>query len=119
MVRLYIFFIAAFSSGLGVGMSKAAQYAVPHVVEKETRSGAPVLVGLFIDCKTHVPYQGTAFVQHGQVTAKDITISQCGNAKEPARAYWYTSEPGYKGMDEVVFSSGSAGSFLTVHVTVR
>jgi hypothetical protein len=119
MVRLYAVLIAMFSTGLIAEVSKAAQYAVPRVVEKETKSGAPVLLGLFVDCKTHVPYQGSAFAQHGQVIARDVSVRQCGSPKEPARAYWYTSNPGYKGVDEVVFSSGSAGSFLTAHVTVR
>jgi hypothetical protein len=39
-----------------------------------------------------------------------------GTLKEPAIAYWYTSDPGYKGLDEVNFSyvSGSALSFTSL-----
>ena len=49
---------------------------------------------------------------------KRVTINQCGNPKEPATAYWYVSDPGFKGVDEVNFSYVS-GSTLIVHVTVR
>ncbi len=98
--------------------SQSAQYTIPTVREVEAKSGKPVLVGAFYDCRNHVPYSGTAFVQHGTVTMKSLTINQCGNPKEPANAYWYTSEPGFKGLDEVNFSYTS-GSALIVHVTVR
>jgi hypothetical protein len=98
--------------------AESAQYAIPVVRDVETKSGAAVLVGAFYDCRSHVPYSGTAFVQHGKVTMKNLTIRQCGNSKEPANAYWYVSDPGFKGIDEVNFSLVS-GSALIVHVTVR
>src|SRR5271165_4469433 len=82
-----------------------------------SKSGKPVLVGAFVDCRNHVPYSGTAFVQHGTVTMKSLTINRCGNPKEPTNAYWYTSEPGFKGLDEGNFSYTS-GSAIIVHVTV-
>ena len=49
---------------------------------------------------------------------KRLTINQSGRPNEPATAYWYVSDPGYKGHDEVNFSDVS-GSALIVHVTVR
>ena len=100
------------------GGAQSAQYVIPIVRDVEAKSGAPVLIARFFDCRNHVPYEGTAFVQHGKVTMKRLTINQCGNPKEPANAYWYTSDPGFKGVDEVNFSDVS-GSALIVHVTVR
>ena len=100
------------------GAARSAQYSVPTVREVETRTGASVLIGAFIDCRSHVPYDGTAFVQHGKITMKRMTINQCGNPKEPSTVYWYTSDPGYKGIDEANFSLVS-GSALIVHITVR
>jgi len=49
---------------------------------------------------------------------KRLTINQCGNPKEPTTLYWYVSDPGFKGIDEVNFSLAS-GSTLIAHVTVR
>ena len=98
--------------------AQSAQYAIPVVRDVEVRSGAAVLLGAFYDCRSHVPYTGTAFVQHGKVTMKSLTLNRCGNPKEPANAYRYISDPGFKGMDEVNFSLVS-GSALIVHVTVR
>ena len=96
----------------------AATYSIPFVRNVETKSGVPVLVGRFISCIDHSPFEGTAFVQHGKVTMQRVTINHCGNPKEPATAYWYVSDSGFKGVDEVNFSYAS-GSTLIVHVTVR
>ena len=79
----------------------------------------PVYIGGFIDCRDHSPYEGTAFVQHGKVTMKRVTVNQCGNPKEPATHYWYVSDPGFKGIDEVNFPLAGSGSTLIVEVTVR
>ena len=65
-----------------------------------------MLIGRFIDCKAHAPYEGTAFVQHGKVTMKRTTMNQCGNPNEPATAYYYISDPGFKGIDEANFLPG-------------
>ncbi len=118
MARAITFFIAGLMGTAACDAARAAQYIVPMVRDVEARTGAPVLIGRFVDCKAHVPYEGTAFVQHGKVTMKRVTIKQCGNQNEPATAYWYTSDPGYKGIDEANFSYVS-GSALIVHITVR
>jgi hypothetical protein len=98
--------------------ASAAQYSIPTVRNVETKSGVPVLIGRFISCIDHSPFEGTAFVQHGKVTMQHVTINHCGNPKEPATAYWYVSDPGFKGLDEANFSYVS-GSTLIVYVTVR
>jgi hypothetical protein len=118
MARTIMYIIAGLISTVACEAARSAQYIVPTVRDVETRTGAPVLIGRFIDCKAHAPYEGTAFVQHGKVTMKRTTMNQCGNPNEPATAYWYTSDPGYKGIDEANFSMVS-GSALIVHITVR
>jgi hypothetical protein len=118
MARTIMYIIAGLISTVAYEAARSAQYIVPTVRDVETRTGAPVLIGRFIDCKAHAPYEGTAFVQHGKVTMKRTTMNQCGNVNEPATAYWYTSDPGYKGIDEANFSMVS-GSALIVHITVR
>ena len=118
MARTIMYIIAGLISTAACDAARSAQYIVPTVRDVETRTGAPVLIGRFIDCKAHAPYEGTAFVQHGKVTMKRTTMNQCGNPNEPATAYWYTSDPGYKGIDEANFSMVS-GSALIVHITVR
>ncbi len=100
------------------GLADAAMYSIPIVRHVETKSGVPAFIGNFVNCIDHSPYEGTAFVQHGKVTMKRITINHCGNPKEPATQYWYVSDPGFKGLDEVNFPLAS-GSTLIVHVTVR
>jgi len=100
------------------GLADAAMYSIPNVRHVETKSGVPVFIGNFVSCIDHSPYEGTAFVQHGKVTMKRITINHCGNPKEPATQYWYVSDPGFKGLDEVNFPLAS-GSTLIVHITVR
>ena len=96
----------------------SADYAIPMVTHIEAKSGVPVILGAFFDCEYHFPYQGTAFVQHGTVMYKDITINECGYPKEPARVIIYVSDPGYKGPDEVNFPLGSGTAFVA-HLTVR
>ena len=118
MARMFLCIVAGFVGTAACDAARAAQYIVPMVRDVEARTGVPVLIGRFVDCKAHVPYEGTAFVQHGKVALKRVTINQCGNPNEPATAYWYTSDPGYKGIDEANFSYVS-GSALIVHITVR
>jgi hypothetical protein len=98
--------------------AQAVTYSIPIVRNVETKSRVPVLVGRFISCIDHSPFEGTASVQHGKVTMQRGVINHCGNPKEPVTAYWYVSDPGFKGVDEVNFSYAS-GSTLIVHVTVR
>ena len=98
--------------------AQAVTYSIPFVRNVETKSRVPVLVGRFISCIDHSPFEGTASVQHGKVTMQRAIINHCGNPKEPATAYWYVSDPGFKGVDEVNFSYAS-GSTLIFHVTVH
>ena len=100
------------------GLAYAATYSIPRIRNVETKSGVPVMIGGFVDCISHTPYDGGAFVQHGKVTMKRVTLNQCGNPKEPATQYWYVSDPGFKGVDEANFSLAS-GSAVIVHITVR
>jgi hypothetical protein len=96
----------------------AAQYIVPVIRDVQAKSGVPVLIGVFVDCRSHAPYEGMPFVQHGKVTMKRQTGKQCGNAGEPVSTFWYVSDPGFKGIDEANFSYVS-GSALIVHIMVR
>ena len=117
MIRLFLPMACAMLSSCGLAYS--GTYSVPRVLHAETKSGVPVYIGGFIDCRSHSPYEGTAFVQHGEVTMERVTVNQCGNPKEPATHYWYVSDPGFKGVDEVNFPLAGSGSTLIVHVTVR
>jgi hypothetical protein len=96
----------------------AATYAIPRLRSVETKSGVPVMIAVFVSCKDHSPYEGTAFVQHGKVTMKRLPINQCGNPKEPATLYWYVSDPGFKGIDEANFTLASGSTYI-VYITVR
>ena len=59
-------------------------------------------------------------VEHGTVTLKDVQVNQCGNPNEPAKEVWYTSAPGFKGVDIVKFPMGKRGNFgVTYNVTVQ
>jgi hypothetical protein len=118
MVRIFPYIIVGFVASAACDTVDSAQYAIPHIRDVDTKAGATVLLGAFFDCRSHAPYEGSAFVQHGKVAMKRITLNRCGNPKEPPTAYWYTSEPGYKGHDEANFSYVS-GSLLVVHITVR
>ena len=126
MIRISTYFAASLAASLAASIFyaaalanlNAAQYIVPQIREVETKSGAPVFIAKFIDCQYHGPYEGTAFVQHGTVTMKRVTTRECGNPNEPATVYWYVSNPGYKGFDEVNFSYVS-GSALIVRIIVH
>jgi hypothetical protein len=117
-MRLSATLLALVVATSAIGVASSAQYSIPNVRDLDARSGAPVLVVMFFDCKSHVPYEGSAFVQHGKITKKRVTINRCGNPKEPAIAYWYTSDPKFKGLDEANFSLVSGSAFIA-HITVR
>ena len=68
------------------GLAYAAMHSTPIVRDVETKSGVPVFIENFVSCIDHSPYEGTAFVQHGKVTMKRLTLNQCGNPKEPANS---------------------------------
>lgn len=109
---------AALAAAMVLGGGAAANWIVPVEKHVEAASGKASCLGVIFNCADHVPYQGTAFVQHGKVWYRDVTINQCGNPKEPGRAVCYVSDPGYKGDDEIVFPI-SGGNGLIFHVHVR
>ena len=117
LVRIFILF--AGSLALICKLAEAGTYSIPRVRYVEAKSGVPVFIGGFISCMDHAPFEGAPFVQHGKVTLKRVTLNQCGNPKEPATSYWYVSNPGFQGADEVNFPLAGSGSALIVHVTVR
>jgi hypothetical protein len=118
MTAIFRFLLVICLAGATSGLAYGATYSIPRVRKVEAKSGIPVMIGGFVSCRDHSPYDGTAFVQHGKVTMKRTLINQCGNLKEPATLYWYVSDPGFRGVDDVNFSLAS-GSALIVHVTVR
>jgi hypothetical protein len=95
-----------------------ADYAIPVEAHVEVQSGKAKCIEVFFDCGRHIPYQGTAFVQHGRLTYRDVTINQCGNPREPGRAVCYLSDPGYRGPDEIDFPV-STGMGAIFHVNFR
>jgi hypothetical protein len=66
------------------------------------KSGTPKLIQVYFDCKNHLRFGDTGrFVEHGTITIKDAVQQRCGNANEPVKEIWYTSEPGFVGVDSV------------------
>ena len=91
-----------------IGVMLAAVQSAAGIREKtvEARPGNPTLIFTFWRCGAggaSVPYQGTAFVEHGTLTYKDVTNSRCGSPNWQTREVWYTSSPGFKGVDTVTF----------------
>lgn len=93
-------------------LAQAAEHSV------QARSGQPTHIWNFYNCQTHNRTgDGGSFVEHGTVSVRDVTQNRCGNANEPAREVWYTSAPGFKGMDKVTFPIGQGQ--IVFHVTVQ
>lgn len=67
------------------------------------KSGEPSRIRIFFDCRTHAPVSNVtgAFVEHGSVSFKDSVRDFCGVVGLPVREVWYTSDPGFKGVDRV------------------
>jgi hypothetical protein len=118
MVRIFSYLLVSLIGAAACDVAYCAQYIIPRMRDVQTKTAVPVLLGAFFDCRSHSPYEGSAFVRHGKITMKRITLNRCGNPKEPATAYWYASDPGYKGLDEANFSYVS-GSALIAYITVR
>jgi hypothetical protein len=107
---------AALALGLGFPQS-----AYPDGVRTEyftVASGKPALLISFYDCRLHNPWQGTAFVDHGTVSYKETTEKRCGG-DEPVRQVWYTSPPGYKGEDAVIFPTRGNWNSTILKITVH
>ena len=58
MIRRLAYVLAIATGVFGCEVTTAAQYSVPVVRDVETRSRGPVLVGAFIYCDNHVPFEG-------------------------------------------------------------
>jgi hypothetical protein len=52
---MLLYMVAGFVGTAACDAARAAQYIVPMVRDVEARTGAPVLIGGFVDCKAHVP----------------------------------------------------------------
>jgi hypothetical protein len=98
-----------------IAQASASEY------NSHAKSGQAALVGHLYSCSSHVPGgDGGYRVEHGTVTLKDATYNACGNPNEPAREVWYTSTPGFKGVDRVTFPMGKRGNGgITYVVTVQ
>jgi hypothetical protein len=98
----------------------ACQIAYAHSMQHYVSaiSGQPTHIWNFFNCRTHFPMGTTgSFVEHGTVTVKELsTQNRCGNANEPAREVWYTSPPGFKGIDTITFPAGSGRVIFEVTV---
>ena len=108
------------SLGVALNLCQASQ-AAGIGVNAKAKSGQPTLIGHLYSCTTHSPPgDAGASVEHGTVTLKDVQINQCGNPNEPAKEVWYTSAPGFKGVDTVKFPMGKRGiGGVTYNVTVQ
>ena len=77
--------------------------ATTRIEHAEASSGKPKLIYTFWSRATHRPWEATAFVENGALEYKDTTKTRCGNSIERAREIWYTSNPGFAGVDTVTF----------------
>jgi len=67
------------------------------------KSGQTVRAAVFGNCVNHrLPGSALADAMHGTVKVTKTTTDFCGNQKEPVWVFEYTSNPGYKGDDEIV-----------------
>jgi len=90
-----------------------------QIFSAHAKSGQATLIRRFYDCQRHNPAgDAGAWVEHGSVTVKDVFRAVCGNAQEPVREVWYTSAPGFIGVDKVTFQIGRSFQ-LVVNVTVQ
>ena len=87
-------------------VSKAAAF-YSHV-ERSAPSGIPTHIWTFYNCvgRIRYPFTGTAFVEHGAVTFKEGVKNRCGLRDVITREVWYTSNPGFTGIDRVTFPRG-------------
>jgi hypothetical protein len=90
-----------------------------YVFENHARSGVPTRVRTFYDCQHHSPGgSGAGTAEHGTVASKFVVQNKCGNLNEPTNEYWYTSNPGFKGLDTVTIPATS-GTNVVIKVTVN
>ena len=114
MTSKMVAFLPAFSAvvwSLQTTPTLAGEYS------KHAKSGEATRIWSFYSCTTHAPSSPSgAFVEHGSVVYKDATIDRCGNANEPAREVWYTSNAGFKGLDKVTIPWRKRATIIDVTV---
>ncbi|MGO8797599.1 MAG: hypothetical protein ACLQE9_05000 [Roseiarcus sp.] len=92
-------------------LQPGAAAAYHYYVERTAAAGAPTHVWTFYNCincigRKRWPFSGSAFVEHGTVEFKDSVKNRCGLANLPTREVWYTSAPGFSGLDKLTFPRG-------------
>jgi hypothetical protein len=71
------------------------------------------LIGRFVDCRSHAPYEGTAFVQHGESRPETPYRKAVWKRKmNRSPSFWRVSDPGSKGTDEADFSFVSVSAMI-------
>jgi hypothetical protein len=113
-LSVYLCSIAiAVSSGLPAS-------AAARVLNKYAKSGQPTLIYTFWSCSDTPPGGANgSFVEHGTVTTRDVILHKCGDVFEsapgmdvPGREIWYTSNPGFTGLDTVTIPSRGRGGHI-------
>jgi hypothetical protein len=99
--------------------------AANRVLNKYAKSGQPTLIYTFWSCSDKPPGGGNgSFVEHGTVTTREVVLHKCADVFEsapgvdvPAREIWYTSNPGFTGLDTVTIPSpGRSGHIIRILV---
>jgi hypothetical protein len=86
--------------------------------ESHAKAGTPARIRTFFDCRRHSPGgTGGGMAEHGTVVAKFTSENRCGSANEPVNQIWYTSSPGFKGVDTVTIPVASSLNVI-IKVTV-
>ena len=105
---------------LSAPLQSATAAAYRIYVERTAAAGAPTHIWTFANCvgRTHYPFSGTAFAEHGAVTFKESTANRCGIPNLIRREVWYTPDAGFVGVDRLTFPRGH-GHAEIFDVTVR
>jgi hypothetical protein len=77
MIRIFSDIIVGFIASAACETVRSAQYSIPRIRDVEARTGAPVLIGAFIDCRSHAPDKGPAFVLGRRRTAERSAWTEC------------------------------------------
>jgi hypothetical protein len=75
------------------------------------------MIWRYYNCVKHFAPGRSGTAEHGTVEGKSSTGNACNNPNEPVEEMWYTSAPGFKGVDTVTFPT--SGNADTIHVTVH
>ena len=110
--------VIAMVAALAPVCATAASYHT--YVERSAQSGVATHVWTFANCigRKHSPFMGTAFVEHGTVTYREISTNRCGLSNVPTREIWYQSPTGFVGVDKLTFPRGG-GRAEIIAVTVH